>query len=154
MIFFLLHRPEELLPVPTQNFMQPFASTSLRVHPTFDGGVGWWSLHAQVPRWVSLVGKVPHLQVADGEPDDRGFVQLAGDGARQRQHFGQLVKFKVLLSPPWPRCIPRLLLPQSLQPGRRAKNDRMRNPQSTTLRTEKITAPTNPVHVWNVVLAN
>lgn len=75
-------------------------------HPTFDRGVGRWSLNAQVPWWISLVGKVPHLQVADGEPDDGGLVQLAGDGAWQRQHLGQFIKFKVLLSPPRSRRVP------------------------------------------------
>lgn len=72
----------------------------LQVPPTFDGGVGRRSFHAQVPRRVTLVGKVPHLQVADGEADDGGLVQLAGDGARQRQHLGQLVELKVLLPSP------------------------------------------------------
>lgn len=99
------------------------SSSSTCVHPTFDGGVWRRSLNAQVPRRVSLVGEVPHLQVADGEPDDGGLVQLAGDGARQRQHLGQLVKLKVLLSPPRSRRVPRLLLPQSLQPGRTAENN-------------------------------
>lgn len=75
-------------------------------HPTFDRGVGRWSLDAQVPRRVSLVGEVPHLQVADGEPDDGGLVQLAGDGTRQRQHLGQLIEFKILLSPPRSRRVP------------------------------------------------
>lgn len=74
--------------------------------PTFDRGVGRRSLDAKVPRRVSLVGKVPHLQVADGEPDDGGLVQLAGDGARQRQHLGQLIELKVLLSPPRSRRVP------------------------------------------------
>lgn len=78
----------------------------VRFPPTFDRGVGRRPLHAQVPRRVALVGKVPHLQVADGEADDGGLVQLAGDGARQRQHLGQLVKLKVLLPPPRPRRVP------------------------------------------------
>lgn len=76
------------------------------VHPTFDRGVGWRSLHAQVPRRVPLVGEVPHFQVADGEPDDGGLVQLAGDGAWQRQHLGQFIKLKVLLAPPRSRRVP------------------------------------------------
>lgn len=76
------------------------------VHPTFDRGVGWRSLHAQVPRRVPLVGEVPHLQVADGEPDDGSLVQLAGDGTWQRQHLGQFIKLKVLLPPPRSRCVP------------------------------------------------
>ena len=48
---------------------------------TFDGGVWRGSLDAQVPGGVSLVGKVPHLQVADGQADDGGLVQLRGDGS-------------------------------------------------------------------------
>lgn len=91
------------------------------VHSTFDRGVGRRALNSQVPRWVPLVGEVPHLQVADGEPDDGGLVQLAGDGAWQRQHLGQLIKLKVLFSPPRPCRIPWLLLPQSLQPVRRER---------------------------------
>lgn len=91
-------------------------STSLL---TFDGGVGRRALHSQVPRRVALIGKVPHLQVADGESDDGCLVQLTGDGTRKRQHLGQLVKLKVLFAPPRPCCIPGLLLPQSLQPERR-----------------------------------
>lgn len=39
------------------------------------------------------------MQVADGQPDDGGLVQLAGDGPRQRQHFGQLKELKILLPP-------------------------------------------------------
>lgn len=84
--------------------------------PTFYGGVGGRALYAQVPRRVSLVSEVPHLQVADGEADDGGFVQLAGDGSRERQHLGQLVELKVLLPPPRASSVPGLLLPQSLQP--------------------------------------
>lgn len=56
--------------------------------PTFDRRVGRGPLDAQVPRRVPLIGEVPHFQVADGEPDDGGLVQLAGDGAGQRQHLG------------------------------------------------------------------
>ncbi len=54
---------------------------------TFDWGVGRRSFDAQVPRRVSLVGEVPHLKVADGEADDGGLVQLAGDGAGERKHL-------------------------------------------------------------------
>ncbi len=54
---------------------------------TFDWGVGRRSFDAQVPRRVSLVGEVPHLKVADGEADDGGLVQLAGDGAGKRKHL-------------------------------------------------------------------
>ena len=84
---------------------------------TFDGGVGWWAFYAQVPWRVPLVGEVPHLQVADGEADDGSLVQLAGDGAGQGQHLGQLIELKVLLPSPRASRIPGLLLPQSLQPG-------------------------------------
>lgn len=99
-----------------RGFEQTPQREAVRFAPTFDGGVGRRSFHAQVPRRVPLVGKVPHLQVADGEADDGGLVQLTGDGARQRQHLGQLVELKVLLPPPRPRRVPRLLFAQSLQP--------------------------------------
>lgn len=41
------------------------------------------SLHQRAPGWVSLAGESAHVQVADGQPDDRGLVQLAGDGPGQ-----------------------------------------------------------------------
>lgn len=41
------------------------------------------SLHQWAPGWVSLAGESAHVQVADGQPDDRGLVQLAGDGPGQ-----------------------------------------------------------------------
>lgn len=84
---------------------------------TFDRGVGGRAFDAQVPGRVPLVGEVSHLQVADGQANDGCLVQLAGDGARQGQHLRQLVELKVLLPPPRARRVPRLLLPQSLQPG-------------------------------------
>lgn len=44
------------------------------------------------------VGKeCPHLQVAAGQADDRGLVQLGGDGSRKRQQLGKLIKLSVLL---------------------------------------------------------
>lgn len=52
----------------------------------------------------------PHLQVAGGESDDGRFVQLWGDGRGQRQQFGQLIELAVLLLPPRPRRVLRLLL--------------------------------------------
>lgn len=76
------------------------------VYSTFDRGVGRRSLNSQVPRWVSLVGEIPHLQIADGEPDDGGLVQLAGDGTWQWQHLGQFIKLKVLFSPTRPCGVP------------------------------------------------
>lgn len=39
----------------------------------------------------------PHLEVAAGQPDDGGLVQLGGDGSGQRQQLGQLVELSVLL---------------------------------------------------------
>lgn len=102
-------------------FKQSPLYNSVQFNPTFHGGVGRGSFHAQVPRWVPLVGEVPHLQVADGESDDGGLVQLTGDGAWQWQHLGQFIKLKVLLPPPRSRRVPRLLFPQSLQPGGRTK---------------------------------
>lgn len=41
----------------------------------------------------------PHPQVAAGQADDGGFVQLGGDGGGQRQQLGQLIKLTVLLLP-------------------------------------------------------
>lgn len=52
----------------------------------------------------------PHPQVAGGQPDDGGLVQLGGDGGRQRQHLGQLVELAVLLLPPGPGGVLGLLL--------------------------------------------
>lgn len=96
------------------------------VYSTFDRGVGRRSLNSQVPRWVSLVGEIPHLQIADGEPDDGGLVQLAGDGTWQWQHLGQFIKLKVLFSPTRPCRVPWLLLPQSLQPVRNKKKKKLK----------------------------
>ncbi len=78
---------------------------------TFDWGVGRRSFDAQVPRRVSLVGEVPHLKVADGEADDGGLVQLAGDGAGERKHLCQLVELKVFLPPARASGVTWLLLP-------------------------------------------
>lgn len=58
------------------------------------------SLHQRAPGRVSLAGKSAHVQVADGQPDDGGLVQLAGDGPRQRQHLGQLEELEILLPSP------------------------------------------------------
>ena len=51
-----------------------------------------------------------HLQVAGGQPDDGGFVQLRGDGGGQRQQLGQLIKLTVFLFPPSTGRVFRLLL--------------------------------------------
>lgn len=81
-------------------------------------------LQQGAPGRVSLAGEGAHVQVADGEADDRGLVQLAGDGPGQGQHLGQLIELKVLLPPPRASRIPGLLLPQSLQPGEEKRRDR------------------------------
>lgn len=52
----------------------------------------------------------PHLQVAGGQPNDGRFVQLRRNGRWERQHFGQLIKFTVLLFPSSPCRGFRLLL--------------------------------------------
>lgn len=90
---------------------------------TFDWGVGRRSFDSQVPRRVSLVGKVPHFKVADGEANDGRLVQLAGDGAGQRKHLRQLVELEVFLAPARAGGVTRLLLPQSLQPGGNARTN-------------------------------
>lgn len=72
------------------------------------------------------------MQVADGEPDDRGLVQLAGDGPRQRQHLGQLEELKVLLPPTRARCIARLLFAQVLETGGVRGEGRARRWSETT----------------------
>lgn len=56
--------------------------------------------------------EIPKFQVADGQPDDGGLVQLRGDGRRQRQHFRQFVKLEILLAASRSRRIPALLLAQ------------------------------------------
>lgn len=75
------------------------------------------SLHKRAPGWVSLAGKVSHVQVTDGEADDGGLVQLAGNRPGEGKHLRQLEELKVLLTPPRTSCIARLLLPQILQAG-------------------------------------
>jgi hypothetical protein len=53
---------------------------------------------------------VSHFEVTGGEADDGRFVQLTGDGRRQRQQLGQLQKLCVFLLAATPRCIFALLL--------------------------------------------
>lgn len=52
----------------------------------------------------------PHLQVAGGQSDDGGLVQLRGDGRGQRQEFGKLVKLSIFLLSSRFRRILRLFL--------------------------------------------
>lgn len=73
------------------------------------------SLQQRAPGWVPLTGKGPHVQVADGQPDDRSFVQLACDGPGQWQHLGQLKELEVLLPPPRTSRIARFLFTQVLE---------------------------------------
>ena len=75
------------------------------------------SFQQGAPGRVSLAGEGAHVQVADGEADDRGLVQLAGDGPGEREHLGQLKELKVLLAATGASGITRLLLPQVLQTG-------------------------------------
>ena len=51
-----------------------------------------------------------HLQIAGRQPDDRGLVQLIGDGVRQGQKFGQFEEFGVLFLSTAARRILGLLL--------------------------------------------
>jgi len=76
------------------------------------------SLHQRAPGRVSLAGEGAHVQVTYGQPDDRGLVQLAGDGSGQRQHLGQLKELKVLLPPPRASRVARLLFTQVLETER------------------------------------
>lgn len=92
--------------------------------PTFAGGGG--ALGPQHPGGLAVAGEVAHLEVADGEAHDGGLVQLAGDGAGQGQHLGQLVELEVLLPAPRPRRVARLLLPQRLQAGGAGGGDGVR----------------------------
>lgn len=55
------------------------------------------------------------MQVADGQPDDGGLVQLAGDGPGKRQHLGQLKELEILFSPPGASRIARLFFTQVLE---------------------------------------
>ena len=57
-----------------------------------------------------MAAEVPQFEVADGQSDDGGLVQLARDGAGQRQHLRQLVEFIILLAAPRPRRVAWLLL--------------------------------------------
>lgn len=76
------------------------------------------SLHQGAPGWVSLTGKGAHVQVADGQPNDWGLIELAGDGPRQRKHLGQLEELEILLPPPRTGRIARLLFTQVLETER------------------------------------
>lgn len=60
---------------------------------------------------LTTVEKLPHAQVADGEPHDGGLVQAGADAVRQRKLLGQLVEDLRLLAAPASRRVPRLLLP-------------------------------------------
>lgn len=71
--------------------------------------------------------QAPHPQVAGGQPDDGGLVQLRGDGGRQRQHLGQLIELPVLLLPPGPGGVLGLLLhPVASSLGRSRRRRRLR----------------------------
>ena len=53
---------------------------------------------------------LPHPEVAGGEPDDGGLVELAGDGGGQRQQLAQLEELGVLLLATVPRRVLALVL--------------------------------------------
>lgn len=59
-----------------------------------------------INRVLTVREDVSHFQVAGGQPDNRRFVQLAGDGRRQRQEFGQLLELGVLVLSTRPGRIP------------------------------------------------
>lgn len=73
------------------------------------------SLHQRAPGRVPLAGKGAHVQVANGQPNDGGLVELAGDGTWQWQHLGKLKELKVLLPTPRPSRVTRLLFTQVLK---------------------------------------
>lgn len=60
---------------------------------------------------LTRVQQFSHAQVADGEPHDRGFIQMRGDIVRQRQLVCKLIKHLRLLAPAASGRIPGLLLP-------------------------------------------
>lgn len=64
------------------------------------------------PWRVSVSAEVPQFQVANCQSYDGRLVQLACDGRRQRQHFGQFIELVILLAPPRPGRIPGLFLAQ------------------------------------------
>lgn len=64
------------------------------------------------PWWIAVTAEVSQFQVANCQSYDGRLVQLAGDGRRQRQHFGQLVELVVLFAASWPGCISGLFLSQ------------------------------------------
>lgn len=51
-----------------------------------------------------------HLQVAGGQPNDAGLVQLRGDGRRKWQQVREFQKFLILLDAAETRCILAFLL--------------------------------------------
>ena len=48
------------------------------------------------PRWISLREKFVQTQIADGQTNDGGFVELSGDLLLQREQFRQVGEFFVL----------------------------------------------------------
>ena len=63
------------------------------------------------PRGIGLAGELSQFERADAEPDNRGLVQLARDGGRQRQQPRQAQKLVVLLAPSAACCISWLFPP-------------------------------------------
>ena len=51
-----------------------------------------------------------HPEVAGGEPDDGGLVQLTGDGGREGEQLAQLEELRVFLLAPIPRRVLALVL--------------------------------------------
>ena len=51
-----------------------------------------------------------HPEVAGGEPDDGGLVQLTGDGGREGEQLAELEELGVLLLAPIPRRVLALVL--------------------------------------------
>lgn len=76
--------------------------------PPWNGGM---KLESAVFAVNLTVGKhSPHLQVAGGQSDDGGLIQLWGDSRGQRQELGKLIKLPVFFLSSGFRCILGLLL--------------------------------------------
>jgi hypothetical protein len=99
---------------------------------------------------------VSHFEVAGGEADDGRFVQLTGDGRRQRQQLGQLEKLCVFLLAATPRCIFALLLHPAHTETMGIKTEKSKKKQiyrnflekHLTPKANRLLRAINPLCVW------